>query len=218
MRVYTIPGLGADKRLFDKLMLPGHTLHHLEWPRMREGSTMRQFAQALLPQLDTSAPHALVGVSMGGMVAQELASLTGAQRVVIISSWKGRKEMPWNMTMMRGLHPERLVSDVAVRRVIPFLRVLRWTLGLEDRASQQLGQAMLATFSARDLRVMINAVIEWDGPTTPVQGLVHIHGDSDRLMPIGLINAPVVIARGTHFMVYSKAAEVSAAVRRALAS
>ena len=124
--------------------------------------------------------------------------------------------MPWNIRMMRGLHPERVVTDVMVRRVVPFLRLLRWTLGLEDRASQELGQLMLSSFSARDLRVMMDAVIHWNGPTSPVKELVHIHGDKDRLMPITLIKDPITIRGGTHFMVYSKGDEVSAAVRRAL--
>ncbi|MBK6832216.1 MAG: alpha/beta hydrolase [Flavobacteriales bacterium] len=216
MDLYLIPGLGADHRLFDRLALPEHTLHYLDWPRMPEHASLRQFAQELAHKIDRSRPHGLLGVSMGGMVAQELAAITDPKCVVLISSWKGRSEMPWNIRMMRGLRPERMVTDVMVRRVVPFLRILRWTLGMEDRASQELGQLMLSTFSARDLRVMMDAVIHWNGPTSPLKKLVHIHGDKDRLMPISLIKEPIVVPGGTHFMVYSRAEEVSAAVRRAL--
>ena len=216
MDIYLIPGLASDRRLFEKLELPGHTLHCLEWHRMPERATIAQFARDLAAQVDVSRPHALVGVSMGGMVAQEMAALTKPSKVVIISSWKSRAEMPWNIKALRGWRPERFVRDVVVRRLFPYLRLLRWTLGLEDRASQEIGQAMLNTFPARDLRVMIDAIVHWDGPPAPIPGLVHIHGDKDRLMPISLIRGARVIHGGTHFMVYAKGKEVSAAVMDAL--
>lgn len=183
---------------------------------MVQGASLYAFAQELSKQVDASVDHVLIGVSMGGMVAQELAGITASKRTIIISSWKGRSEMPWNVKAMRGLGAERFLNETIVRRVVPFLRLLRYTLGLEDKASQALGQEMLAGFSARDLRVMVAAVLSWNGPSTTVNDLVHIHGDKDRLMPIGSIKDPVVIKGGTHFMVFSKAGAVGAAVRRAL--
>ena len=102
MDVYLIPGLGADHRLFGKLELPGHAVHPLDWPEMPSGSSLADFAKALAPDVDASKPHALIGVSMGGMVAQELAALTKPEKVVVISSWKGPKEMPAAIKVLRG--------------------------------------------------------------------------------------------------------------------
>jgi pimeloyl-ACP methyl ester carboxylesterase len=216
MDVHLIPGLGADSRLFGRLKLPGHTLHYHAWPVIGDRPALRDYAQELASRIDKRVPHVLIGVSMGGMVAQEMAAITKPTRTIIISSWKGRHEMPWNISALRGLHPERLLTDTTVRRVVPMLRLLRYTLGLEDRLSQELGQRMLASFSARDLRAMVTAVVTWDGPAAPVQELVHIHGDKDRLMPIARIRDPIVIRGGTHFMVFSKPEEVSAAVAAAM--
>lgn len=212
MDIHLIPGLGADSRLFSRLKLPGHALHYHEWPQIGDRPTLHDYAQALASRIDTRVPHVLIGVSMGGMVAQELAVITSPKRTIIISSWKGRDEMPWNIGVLRCLRPERLLTGTMIRRVAPMLRLLRYILGLEDRVSQELGQQMLASFDPRDLRAMAHAVVNWNGPVSPVRDLVHIHGDKDRLMPIARIKGAVVVRGGTHFMVFSKAEEVSAAV------
>lgn len=218
MDLHLIPGLGADGRLFDRLDLEGHTAKYHAWPAMSNRPSLQDLARALARDVDIAKPHVLIGVSMGGMVAQEMAAITRPLRVIIISSWKSSSEMPRKIKVLRGLHPERVLTDTMVRRVVPIVRVLRYTLGLEDRASQELGQQMLESFSASDLRAMMNAVMQWGGPAAPVENLVHIHGDKDRLMPLRLIKDPIVVRGGTHFMTFSKAVEVSAAIRRALES
>ena len=214
MDLYLIPGLGADRRLFGQLDLGVHTPHFLDWPVMPEGSTLRDFAQALAVRIDATKPHALIGVSMGGMVAQELAPMTDPVCVVIISSWKGPQEMPMPIRMMRGNHPERMLTPALFKHTLP---LVRWQMGVETAADIALLDALVQAHPLEQLKIQINACLCWEGPVAPVAGLTHIHGDKDRLMPIASITNAEVVPGGTHFMVYSKAAEVGAALRRALA-
>jgi hypothetical protein len=58
------------------------------------------------------------------------------------------------------------------------------------------------------LKVQIGACLEWKGPAKPISGLVHIHGDKDRLMPIASIKEAKVVKGGGHFMVFANAKEV----------
>ena len=213
MDLYLIPGLGADRRLFGKLDLGDHTLHFLDWPLMPEGSRLRDFAHTLSKHVDATRPHTLIGVSMGGMVAQELAALTGPKRVIIISSWKGPQEMPMPIRILRGTHPERMLTPALVKHTLP---LVRWQMGVTSPEDVTLFDALVRAHPLEQLKVQINACLGWEGPAVPVEGLVHIHGDQDRLMPIAHIADPVVISGGTHFMVFSQAADVGAAVRRAL--
>lgn len=213
MDLYLLPGLGADHRLFGKLDLPGHAVHYLDWPEMPEGSLLRDYAAVLAAKVDASGPHVLIGVSMGGMVAQELAMLTKPAGVVIISSWKGPQEMPPPLKLLRGTHPERILSKVFIQRSLPFMR---WQMGVESAGSAALFDSLLMVHPLAQLKVQINACLCWDGPATRVEGLVHIHGDHDRLMPIGYIEQPVLVKGGGHFMVFDRAAEVSERIRSAL--
>ncbi|HMQ77269.1 MAG TPA: alpha/beta hydrolase [Flavobacteriales bacterium] len=214
MDVHLIPGLGADHRLFAKLRLPGHHLIAHDWPVMPKGSTLADFASVLAAQVDAERPHALVGVSMGGLVAQELAALTGPQRVVIISSWKGPHEMPAPIKVLRGTHPEKLLSRAFIQRTKPFLR---WQMGANTPEDVALLDALLEVHTAAQLQVQVAAVLQWNGPPRAVPGLVHLHGDRDHLMPLGPIRDAVVVKGGGHLMVHTLAPTISALVQRALA-
>lgn len=211
--LYLLPGLGADGRLFDRLDLSGHAPQRIDWPAMPEGSSLNDYASALASRVDASRAHALIGVSMGGMVAQELALLTKPKRTVIISSWKGPQEMPMPLRLLRGTHPERLLTPAFVKRTLPFVR---WQMGLEDADDERLFDAFIHDTAIEQLRVQIAAVLAWEGPKRPVPSLSRIHGDADRLMPIGHIEDAEVIHGGGHFMVYNRAGDVSKALRKVL--
>ncbi len=214
MDVHLIPGLGTDHRLFGRIELPGHRMIARDWPTMPHGSTLADYASTLAATVDRERLHALVGVSMGGMVVQEMAALTGPARVVIISSWKGPHEMPASIRMLRGIHPERLVSRALVQRIKPFVR---WQMGATAPGDIALLDAWLDMPDIERLRVQVDAVLRWNGPAVPVEGLVHLHGDRDRLMPLGPIRGAVVVKGGGHLMVHTLAPTISALVQRALA-
>jgi pimeloyl-ACP methyl ester carboxylesterase len=213
MDVYLVPGLGADHRLFQRLDLAPHPVQALGWPVMPEGSSLADFARALADQVDRTRPHALVGVSMGGMVVQEMAALTRPERTVIISSWKGPQEMPPPIRVLLGTHAERLLTPVFMKNTLP---LMRWQMGVETDADKALFDSFIATTPLDQLRVQIAAVLGWEGPSKPVEGLVHIHGSADRLMPIWHIQRPLRVAGGGHFMVHNRAAEVGRLVLGAL--
>ncbi len=205
MDIHLIPGLGADHRIFDKLLVGVPQRHAHDWPRMAPGSSLRHFAEALAERIDMHRPHVLIGMSMGGMVVQEMASITRPERVAIISSWKGPQEMPLPIRSLRGTHPERVLTREVLKRLMP---MIRWQMGVEGYEEQALLGSFIDTHTIEQLKVQVAAVLDWKGPATPVVGLVHIHGDQDRLMPLGPIRGAHVVPGGTHFMVYSKAAEV----------
>jgi pimeloyl-ACP methyl ester carboxylesterase len=209
MLIYSIPGVAADPRIFRNLRLPVHELRHLELPLMEEDDTIRDQAMALRSSISEDVPHMILGMSMGGMIAQELASITSPHRVVIISSWKGPEEMPAPLKTMRGTHPERVLSEKLIDRILPFLF---WQMGAESEDDRELIRSFVHTTPVEQIKRQIDASLNWDGPASPVKDLLHIHGDNDHLMPIGEIKDPIPVKEGGHIMVYNKAAEVSRAI------
>ncbi|HRD54171.1 MAG TPA: alpha/beta hydrolase [Flavobacteriales bacterium] len=215
MHLYLLPGLGADGRLYDRIDFGAHATHRIDWPAMHEGSSLRDYAEVLARRVDTSQPHALIGVSMGGMVAQEMAAITQPVRTIIISSWKGPHEMPMPIKLLRGTHAEKLLTPAFIKHGLP---IMRWQMGLETAEDAALFDAFIAATPLEQVRVQIAAVLGWERPAQPAARLVHIHADQDRLMPISPIKDAIVVKGGGHFMVFNRADEVGLAIRIALSS
>jgi pimeloyl-ACP methyl ester carboxylesterase len=214
MDIHLIPGLGTDHRIFDRLLVHVPDRHAHDWPVMAPGSSLRHFAEALAERIDASRPHVLIGMSMGGMVVQEMSAITKPQRVVIISSWKGPHEMPLPIRSLRGTHPERVLTKEMLKRLMP---MIRWQMGVRGKEELDLLDAFMHANTIEQLKVQVAAVLGWYGPSTPVEDQLHIHGDQDRLMPLAPIKNVVVVPGGTHFMVFSKAGKVEAIILAELA-
>jgi pimeloyl-ACP methyl ester carboxylesterase len=212
MTLYLLPGVGCDARLFSRLDLTGMEVKVLEWPPFPKACTLMDIAEALRPKVDASKPHILAGVSMGGMVAQELALLTNPQKVVVISSWEGPWEQPRYARIARILDLPLLIRPLTLRASWPLKRLLL----RRDRATDRLLFDMAEKQGATMIRRGVEAVLLWPGSrwSGPV---VRIHGSRDHVTPL---HFPVdhVVQDGPHIMVLVRAAEVSEAVRAAMGS
>lgn len=210
MTLYLLPGIGCDHRLYERLELEGLDTVLLDWPEFAPGCTLQDIALALRPQVDASRPHILVGVSMGGMVAQELAVLTGPEKVVLISSWTGPQEWPLFVRLNARLRPLWTINRFSLWATWPFKRML----GRRDRAIDRLLYDMAVEQTAAKIRRGVGAILAWPGSrwTGP---LTRIHGDRDLVIPLRF-QVDHRITGGTHIMVVTRAAEVSAALRAVL--
>lgn len=65
--------------MYDRFDLEGVDVSKLDWPPFPKGCTLAEIAQAMSTEVDRSEPHILAGVSMGGMVAQELIARSPRQ-------------------------------------------------------------------------------------------------------------------------------------------
>ena len=65
------------------------------------------------------------------------------------------------------------------------------------------------------LKWSIDTIVNWHSRPV-VQNLVHIHGNADKLLPIKFTKTNYVVEGGEHFMIYSKAEEISAILNEIL--
>ena len=206
MTLYLLPGIGCDARLFSRLDLAELEVVMLEWPSFPKGCTLKELAATMRSGVDETKPHILAGVSMGGMVAEELALLTAPEKVLLISSWTGPQEWPWHVHAAKLLHLYGLVGSITMRITWPLKRLL----GPRPKDIDRLLWDMAAEQTAGKIRRGLNAVLRWEG--TKWKGpLVRIHGDHDHVTPLRF---PVdhVIHGGEHIMVLTRPHEVSRAI------
>src|SRR6478752_103643 len=87
MKVYFISGLAADSRVFHHIRLAEeHEMVHLQWIEPVVNETLGSYAERLAEKIDTAEPFALVGLSMGGMIAAEIAQTYKPVSTILISS------------------------------------------------------------------------------------------------------------------------------------
>src|SRR5690606_10539222 len=80
-------GLGADERVFEKLELPNMMNQvFLNWVMPLDNDNLASYSKRLAEKINEREPFALVGLSMGGMVAIEIAKIKKPVKLVIISS------------------------------------------------------------------------------------------------------------------------------------
>jgi len=213
MHVYLISGLGADRRAFQRLKMPPHfIIHHLDWIKPYPGETLDAYAKRLAEGIDQSQPFALVGLSFGGMIATAMTSFLKPDKTVLISSIGCINELPWYF---------RWIGKVQLHKCIP-LRLLStpnkmafWLFGARRPSEKKLLSQIISETDPRFIRWAFHAILNWNQAKRPEQ-LIHIHGSMDKILPLRFTKPDVVVHKGSHFMVWTKAHAVSRALEKAL--
>lgn len=200
--VYFMPGMAANPSIFKNIVLPSDTFetHLLEWFVPEKNMSLAEYAQKMNKQI-LQNDSVLVGVSFGGMLVQQMASLKAVRKVIIISSVKDAVELPKRMifakyTKIHKLLPTGLVNNVELLAKYAFGETVTKRLALYEEY-----------LSLRDkvyIDWSIDQIVTWKQPYFP-DCLVHIHGEKDAVFPIGNIKNCISVKNGTHTMIIHRA-------------
>jgi pimeloyl-ACP methyl ester carboxylesterase len=205
-RVYLISGLGADKRLFKNISLPNHEVIATDWLLPDINDTLITYSQSIVKQYNIQDNSIVIGVSLGGMIAVEIAKQVTLDKVILISSIKTDSEAPWYFQLFRKLP----VYDITPGNLFPRLGFLiRPLFGKMEPADRDLFKSMLKSSSPVFLKWAMRAVLYWKNDVIPPH-LYHIIGNKDLVFPYKNIKDPTaIIEGGTHIMVFDKADEIN---------
>lgn len=208
-KVYFIPGLGADKRVFNFLDLSFCEPIFIEWIKPLDAETLSSYAQRLFETIKDEKA-VIVGVSFGGMLATEMAKAHSDTKVIIISSAKTYLEIPsylrfWRRFPLYKLHSEKNKSTLG--------KFILKILGSKGEEQKKLQLKILENSDPAFTRWATDAILNWHNLTIP-KNIVHIHGTADRLLPYKYVKADYTIQDGEHVMIMDKAAEISALLKK----
>src|SRR5690554_6804824 len=116
--VYFVPGLAAGKEIFKNIRLPENRfdIHILEWLIPIENEKIEAYAQRMAALINDKNP-VLVGVSFGGVMAQEMSRFLPLRKLVIISSIKSKNELPLRLRLLRYTKAYKLAPTKAIASV-----------------------------------------------------------------------------------------------------
>lgn len=199
--VYFMPGMSAKPTIFEFIKLPEETyeMHWLDWKSPYKKESLRAYAKRLCNEVKHDNV-VLVGVSLGGLIVQEMSRFIHTRRLILISTVKSKKELPPYMRFGRktGLYkilPTGLVKHFQKMEALPVGKKVKTRLKLYDRYIGRDNKSYLDW--------AIGAVLNWD-QEEPIPGSVHIHGDRDHIFPIQYIEDCFVVREGTHMMIIDR--------------
>lgn len=210
--IYCLSGLEADKRLFSNLDLGQHHIIHIPWDSPEGHKDLSSYAASVAGAIKGSSP-VIIGVSLGGIVAVEVAKHVPSARVILISSAKTYRELPSYYRIAATLGFQRLGTRYMALR---FIRIVNWFFGLKKKDEQRLVWNMMLDTHVIFFRWAVRQIIAWRNTALPAH-FTHIHGTADRVIPFRNVSATHVIEGGCHLMVVDRAAEISAVIRQTLA-
>ncbi|AMM52499.1 hypothetical protein TH61_16735 [Rufibacter sp. DG15C] len=211
--VYLLSGLGADERLFHNLKLKHPSPKVIKWIKPEPAESLSHYAQRLLPQMEPSdQPPILVGLSFGGMVAQEIAKLIPVKRVILLSSLADTNALPWHFRLGGFLKlQEWLPFNLAKKWPVPGY----WLFGVDDPEERKLFNSIVQDTDIHFLRWSLTQILKWKHQAKGFE-MVVIHGDADKVLPVPQHPNVHVLKGGEHLVVLNRAEEVSALINQYL--
>lgn len=196
--LYLFPGQGSDERIFEFLKFDNelYTVKAIQYPRPQRGADMKQYALTLLDQIDTTQAYSFIGVSLGGMLSQELCTWLRPEKLIILSSVSARKSIPPFYRSQRWLPIYRLMPACIIKASSRFVQPL---FEPDRKAYASRFRAMLKAKDARFMKRAIGMIAGWQ-PTSSQKAVLHIHGDNDHTLPVRRVKADHIIPEGSHMM------------------
>lgn len=210
--IYCISGLGADERIFEHLDFRDYDLRFISWLHPSKKESIEAYARRMGDSIQEK-DAILLGVSFGGMMAIEIARQIPLQRLILISSIKSAHELPRWMKMAGNLKLNRMIP---IRPYSFITKIGNKRLGVTNADEEQMVEAYRKSVNAGYLDWAVNQILNWKNDWVP-NGVIHIHGDEDKIFPIREIRATHIIKGATHFMVHNRAREVAQCIEEALA-
>lgn len=217
MNIFCLPGLAFDSRIFRNLEWKATVPRYINWIAPEAGEQFSSYATRIAKEIpaDINDPI-LIGHSLGGMLAQEIAAQRHVKQVILLSSVRSRNGIPWFLKMMRPKFMHRWFRKSIVRRTFPFWARFH---DYETKEEQSLFLDMLDKQDDEYLQWALHALSIWKPPSIPNTNIYHIHGQNDRTLPVrGLLEPDKVLPAAGHFMVFKHANLISKYIHETLES
>lgn len=206
MTLYFLSGLGADRRIFEKIHLPvHHKIVYIDWVVPQKKESIHNYARRLSAHIDPAEPFCIVGLSFGGMMAIELSKIVSPRKTILISSIASSRQRPWYFQILRIFPVYKLFSQGSLK-MNP--SVTYKMMGVTNNEEKAVFNTMLEDTDITFFKWAIESILKWEQPAA-LNNIYQIHGTADLMFPIKYIKTSYMIPKGNHLMVYTKAEEVS---------
>ena len=165
--IYILPGMGANSKMYTSkpAWQALSDAKFLDWPEWKGERTLSDMAGSIIKLHSIKECQTLIGSSLGGMVALEIAKKTSAKKVILLGSAQKRKEIN---SLLVGLAPLAKISP---------LKLIQAVAGKSNSEFLDMFKSVDPEF----IRHMCLAINEWEG--VDLECCTRIHGSKDIVIP-----------------------------------
>jgi pimeloyl-ACP methyl ester carboxylesterase len=207
-KLILIPGLGTDERLFESQRAAFPEMWTPPWILPHTDESLVDYAARMAELIKLPEPFILGGVSLGGMIAYEIARHVKPQAVILIASCRTRQGVNGFLRAAGHLWPVVPAGALRVAKFIS-LPVLR-TFGVLTPAQRQLCAKMFSEMDSRFMHWAVSAILKWNPKPLTETPVYQIHGARDQIIPAKCVSPDNIISDGGHLINLTHANAVNA--------
>lgn len=191
-----IPGTGTDWRLYSRQLERFPDMVIPAWIEPQGSKEpLEAYAARLAATLDTSKPFLLGGVSLGGMLAQEMARhVSPVGLVLIATAYRSSQLRLW--ARLNG----KIMCILPSGLVAWLFRQAAAAVNRGKDRHKTAYREMLLEMPPLLVRWQSGAATRWNPRSKAAVPVYHIHGARDPVIPLGKINPQEIVKDGGHLI------------------
>jgi pimeloyl-ACP methyl ester carboxylesterase len=209
--IYIFSGLGADERVFQDINFGNYSPHFIAWVEPLNNETLSAYSKRI--EENIADPNSIVlGVSFGGIVAQEIAKHRKVEKLILLATFEQRNDLPWYLRLLGNLKADKLVPAALLKTHTWFSDYL---FGIKIKSHSIILKDILVKTDATFLKWCLRQICIWKPEVLHnVKQKITIHGTADRIIPLNKSKQyDYEIEGGGHLFTLSHAAEISAIIQ-----
>ncbi len=210
MKIYCISGLGVDERAFGNIDIPEAELVFVDWIPPKKKEDLTSYAKRLFQIENPDAKSMYMGVSFGGMIAQEWAKLQAPEKLILISTTHDSRNIKSVLRILGKLGLHRLLHP---KIALVFAPITFSFFGVKSKRDKDMLKDILRDTDPKFFRWATSALLHWK--TEFSANAVHIHGKKDKI-----IAPPTTLefeTNGGHFTIFADGKDISVFLSKDLA-
>lgn len=205
MKIYGIGGLGADQRVFEKLEFK-YPFEFIPWIDPHKNESLDSYCKRLSASIDNTSEFIIIGISFGGIVAQELSKYVNPKLTILISSAYSETSIPILFRVLLKLNFHYLIPNSLITTPNS---LIRWFFGVKKEENKQLLDKIISSTSPQILKWSLSKIGTWKGHDLNLEKAIIIHGINDRLLKCPKSFNANEIKNGGHFMIVENSFEIN---------
>jgi pimeloyl-ACP methyl ester carboxylesterase len=179
-KIYIFSGLGADKRVFQNIEFGNYKPIYINWILPLENEKIKQYSARISNQITEINPT-ILGISFGGIVAQEVAFQVNVEKLILLATFEQRVELPNYLKILGNLKIDKLIPS---RFLKSYNFLTNYAFGVETKSNSKILKKILEDTDKIFLKWSLRQLAEWNpNQELKIMKKITIHGTNDKIIP-----------------------------------